>query len=584
MSEMFSQSGYFRRGNALVGVLLVLVAVVRILSSYSHTAQAFDEPTHVGAAMELLDKGTYTLDPVHPPLSRIAIGLPLYVAGERYPSLSLPEANDPNSVGNAILNNSGHYMRNLLLARLGVPPFLLLGCVVVFLWARPEHGGFAGVAAVALFTTLPIVIAFSSIAYTDMAAASTQAASFWAFATWLDKRNMRSTLWMGLAVGLALLAKATTCIYLPAAALSMVALKWAVSRDKETPRPSYKHTATQVAMAGAIAIVVVWAGYGFAVGRVKEGMRLSAESMPSFQHFPAPLGRIGRSLILSDPIVPAPALMRGVATAWVLNKSHPPAYLLGHIKEGGWWYFFLVGVTVKSPIPFLVLVIAGLSFCKGLIKEQRWTVMAPAACALAILLTTMPLKYNAGVRHVLVVFPLLAIVAGYGCSSLWNMPERRRVVGRTAVVGLLLWQCVSTVRASNDYMAYFNEFAGKDPSRVMVAGCDLDCGQDLFALSHELQTRHISHVTLALWTSADMSKLSFPQFEVPQPYKPVTGWFAISLRALRFGDLFHTTYPPDAFAWVGRYRPVALVGKTILLYCIPEAREQKTTGSVSANH
>jgi hypothetical protein len=158
------------------------------------------------------------------------------------------------------------------------------------------------------------------------------------------------------------------------------------------------------------------------------------------------------------------------------------------------------------------------------------------------------------------------------------------VVGRTAVVGFLLWQCVSTVRASNDYMAYFNEFAGKDPSRVMVAGCDLDCGQDLFALSHELQTRHISHVTLALWTSADMSKLSFPQFEVPQPYKPVTGWFAISLRALRFGDLFHTTYPPDAFAWVGRYRPVALVGKTILLYCIPEAREQKTTGSVSANH
>jgi hypothetical protein len=66
-----------------------------------------------------------------------------------------------------------------------------------------------------------------------------------------------------------------------------------------------------------------------------------------------------------------------------------------------------------------------------------------------------------------------------------------------------------------------------------------------------------------------MTKMNLPEFDVPQPYQPVTGWFAISLRALRVGDLFHTTYPPDAFAWLGRYQPVARVGKTILLYKIP---------------
>jgi len=141
--------------------------------------------------------------------------------------------------------------------------------------------------------------------------------------------------------------------------------------------------------------------------------------------------------------------------------------------------------------------------------------------------------------------------------------------GRAGLVALLLWQCVSTVRASSDYIAYFNEFAGKDPSKVMVAGCDLDCGQDLFALSSELKARHVSHASLALWTSADMTKMGLPEFDVPQPYQPVTGWFAISLRALRFGDVFHTTYPPDAFAWLARYQPVARVGKTILLYDIP---------------
>ena len=63
------------------------------------------------------------------------------------------------------------------------------------------------------------------------------------------------------------------------------------------------------------------------------------------------------------PLIPAPALIKGVADAWVLNKEKPEAYLLGHIKGGGWWYFFLLGVAVKSPLPFLILAAIGtLSF------------------------------------------------------------------------------------------------------------------------------------------------------------------------------------------------------------------------------
>ena len=566
---MPSQTDNLRSSCMAVAGFLVLIAGVRVVSTYSHTAQGFDEPCHAGAAIELLDKGTYTLDPVHPPLARIAIGLPLYLAGERFPNLPLPDSRNYNAVGNAILNDHGHYLRNLVLARLGVLPFLLLGCAVVFLWARREHGDFAGVMAVALFTTLPMVLAFSSLAYTDIVAASTQAAAFWALADWLDRGNSRSTLWMGFAVGLALLAKATTCIFLPAAVVSMMVLKWAVARNKTHQARDYKRTAKQVALAGAIAVAVVWAGYGFKVGHVRESMQLSAESMPSFQHFPAPLARIGRDLVLSDPKVPAPALLRGIAMVWVLTKSAPAAYLFGHIKPGGWWYFFLVGVGVKTPIPFLLLAIAGLFSLREFARAGRWTALAPAACALAVLLVTMPVKYDAGVRHVLVVFPLLAIVGGYGCAYLWKLPGRPGQYpawGRAALIVLLLWQCVSTVRASNDYIAYFNELAGKDPSKVLVAGCDLDCGQDLFALSRDLRARHVSRVSLALWTSADMSKVGLPQFDVPQPFQPVTGWFAISLRALRFGDLFHSTYPPGAFAWLSRYQPVAHVGKTILLY------------------
>src|SRR5229473_736327 len=96
-------------------LVLILISLVRIAATYSHTAQTFDEPCHVAAGIEFLDKGTYTLDPVHPPLSRIAIGIPLYLAGERFPHwpTSDPRIRNYNDVGNSVLYDDGHYLRNL---------------------------------------------------------------------------------------------------------------------------------------------------------------------------------------------------------------------------------------------------------------------------------------------------------------------------------------------------------------------------------------------------------------------------------------------------------------------------------------
>ncbi len=559
------------RWSVALCALLALVAVARIISSYSRTSLAFDEPCHIAAAIELLARHTYKLDPVHPPLARIAIGLPLYLAGERYPKLSIPDQQITyHDVGNAVLSSSGHYARNLALARIGVLPFFLLATAIVFLWARREYGDLAAVMAVALFTTLPNVLAFSGIAYTDIVAAATQVGLFFAFVQWLDQPTKRSALWLGLAAGLAFASKATTVIFFPAVAVAIVLGKWLCTRtivgENIPPRQIVRH----VAIVAALAIVTVWASYGFAVGHVRDGMNLSADSIPSFRQFPAPLARAGRWLVASDPLIPAPALIKGVAEAWVLNKEKPAAYLLGHVKEGGWWYFFLVGIAVKSPLPFLVLAAVGVISLKAFDPQRRWRAMAQLLAVLAVLLVTMPVKYNAGVRHVMVVFPLLAIVAGSGCSYLWHQQNGRRPAGRAALILLLSWQLVSTMRAQGDFLAYFNELAGRDPSKVMVAGCDLDCGQDLDLLARELHARHITHATIAMWTSADPSHTDLPGFDVPQAYRPVSGWFAISLRALRFGNSFHMQYPVGAFDWLQAYQPVSRVGKTILLYHIPE--------------
>ena len=555
-------------------VLLALIAALRIVLTYPGTAQAFDEPCHVAAAVEYLDRHTYTLDPVHPPLSRIAIGLPLMLAGVRFPQWPAgdPHLANYNEVGNAILYGNGHHDRNLWLARLAIVPFFLLTAAIVFIWARREFGNLAALAAVFLFTTLPNVLAFSGLAYTDIPTACMQLAAFFAFAIWLDKLTTRSTLLLGTALGLAFLTKLTTLLFFPAAAVAMFLCKAVVERRVSFGEKS-KKAIPQLALASVLAVFILWAGYGFSRGPLFE--HPSQMPAPSFQHFPDPIRGVVRHLFLANPRVPAPELARGLAIVWVLNKTAPPSYLLGKVKNGGWWYFFLVGIAVKTPLPFLLLCAIGVCALPVALAKHHWTVLSPAVCAVAILLATMPVTYDAGTRHVMVVFPLLAITAGWGAAFLWQRAGKFRLPARALVIGLLVCQAVSSLRAGNGYISYFNPLARSDPSKVLVAGCDLDCGQDLVRLSRELQARRIESLHLAIWSSADLEQSGLPPFQVLEPYHPVPGWVAVSLRALRFGDVLHTSNPPDSYAWLLQYKPTAKVGRTIWLYDLPAQEEKK---------
>jgi len=193
-----------KRFVAVVIVLLVLIAVTRVLLTYKLTAQGFDEPGHVAAAIELLDRGTYALDPLHPPLTRIAIGIPLYLAGERFPNwpASDPRIHNYHDVGNSVLYDHGHYLLSLSLARTAVLPFFVLAAGLVFCWTRQEFGEFAGAMAALLFSTLPVVLAFSGLAYTDIATGCMQCTALFAFTRWLEKPTMRSSLVLGVTTGL----------------------------------------------------------------------------------------------------------------------------------------------------------------------------------------------------------------------------------------------------------------------------------------------------------------------------------------------------------------------------------------------
>src|SRR5271168_2199305 len=66
-----------RFGLALI-ILMSLFLAASTWRVYSHT---WDEPEHLAAGLELLDRGRYEYDIEHPPLARVLIAMGPYLAG-----------------------------------------------------------------------------------------------------------------------------------------------------------------------------------------------------------------------------------------------------------------------------------------------------------------------------------------------------------------------------------------------------------------------------------------------------------------------------------------------------------------------
>jgi len=92
-------------------------------------------------------------------------------------------------------------------------------------------------------------------------------------------------------------------------------------------------------------------------------------------------------------------------------------------------------------------------------------------------------------------------------------------------------------------------------------------------LAGELQRRRAPYFHMACLYTGDDRLLGLPAWDDLKPYQPVTGWVAVSFTMLKsYGWLVQQQQlrPESGFAWLERYQPVARVGKSILLYYIPQ--------------
>ena len=532
------------RGVAILLAILIVIALARIVATWRVYSATFDEPAHLAAGMEWLDHGLYQYEELHAPLARIAAaGMP-YLNGFR--SAGRP---GPWAEGNAILDQQGDPRRALTLARLGILPFFVATSLLVFLWARQVANDTTGLLAVLAFTSVPPVLAHSGVATTDAAIMATVCATVYALVRWLERPSPARTAWLGVAAGLALLAKMSALVFLPSAG-GAVLLLWRLSRNRLGP---YLERGVAAAL---IALVVLWGGYRFSVGPLIRWTPPPASSPAP----PTPRQRL--EALARLPIYPAPAYVRGVADILTANREGRRNYFLGEPIQGGRWNFFPVALAVKTPIPFLLLALVG-GATLAVMSRRHPRALAPLVAAGAIFATAMAANINVGVRHILVVYPMLAVAAGLGTLRLWHW-RPRRWIGPMLAVGLAAWLVLESLLAHPDYLPYFNQLAGAHPEEVLVDS-DLDWGQDLFRLADTLRARGIGRVALAYHGKVDLSRQGLPAFTELPARTPTAGWVAASVFRIKLG---YNGGDPDAFAWLRAHTPVSHVGRSINLYWI----------------
>ena len=550
---------------AIAMFVLVGISVVRIVSTYHVFSQTTDEPDHVAPGMEWLQWGTYTFEPLHPPLARVAVALGPYLSG-----LRLKDHRNFWIEGNELLLARGQYLHNLALARVGILPFFLLATFLVWYWARKRYGDGPALVATFLFTTSPVVLAHAGVATTDMPVTALLTAAFMAYVKLLERPSYAQSAVFAAAAALSIISKFSALVFLPACGSTLLLTRWLMRRPTKRNAVASRRTpwGRMIALAALVMFLVVWAGYRFSV---------SSATPPSQRPHYTIDQLVGKSGTLHNlayaaaeyPFIPAPGFFQGMAKIRFKESTGHKSYLLGEVRQRGWWYFFPVALGVKSTIPFLILAIIGGVYLVGSAwaGHETWITLAPLVAALTIFLVVLPSHINIGVRHILPMFPLLAIVAGVGACRFWES-AKPKYAGPVIILALLAWQLVSSIRAHPDYLAYFNEFAGQHPENILLDS-DLDWGQDLLRLSAALQQRRVDQVSIGYFGSSkmDLSKFGLPPFRELQPHQPATGWIAISLWQLKVGGL---GLPDDSFSWLEAYQPVGLVGRSIRLYYIAE--------------
>jgi hypothetical protein len=519
-----------RRVQRVAAAMLLAFLAANALVIARTDTPTVDEFVYLPAGYYHLRTGDLTFDSTNPPLLKMAMALPLLAMDlelERDPRWRDNRTGwGPWIYGTRFMEmNRARYLDAFFAGRLTTIAFAVATGALLWWWAGTMLSPVAALAALAIWCTQPTVIAHGALATLDLGVTALVFAAFVALSRFSATELRPWAALAGALLGLGIAGKGVTLVFLPLVPL-LAALGW-----RGWDRERLLKLADGMVVLAVGAWVVLLAVY-------------------QFSGFP----------------LPAP-VMEGIRfQANASSAGEFPAFLNGGWSQTGWWYYFLEAFVLKTPIPTLVLVVAGLVVIarrRGRGVIDPWIVLPPL-----FLLYVLSFHFgkNYGVRYLLPALPFLALVAGVAVDAFRR--DRRAAI---ALAGLFAWQAGSCVVAAPHQLAYFNLFAGsQDHARRLLLDSNLDWGQDLGRLADYLKAHGVERIGLGYFGHVDPDLYGIAWTLPPQA--PAPGRYAVSANFLA-GYPYAITYADrmigvkrGAWSWLDRLAPTARIGSSIYYF------------------
>ena len=504
-------------------VLLLLVFLGELTFSIRQQSLSWDEGDHIFAGYMSWKKVDFGINPEHPPLVKALAAIPLLPIHLKVP--------DPKGLASFkdeayfdgrdfIFGNGGEAEADRIIfrARMAAASLSLLLGLLVFLAAREMFGDGAALFALALVVFEPNMIAHGAYVTTDMGISCFMFASIYAFYRYVKAPSVGRLIVLGLVSGLALASKHSGVLLLPfGLALIITEILWSSPETRTNKRRVALRLTGAFLAASTIAIVVLWAFYGFRYAARPGGMQLS----PSLAEYARGLKGLEPQVYLALArlhLLPE-SYLYGLVDVRLISDSFS-TYIFGKVYAHGVWFYFPAAFIIKSTAAFMgLLLLTGFAIVTGKLRARREVFFLTIPPVLYLLIATGT-GLNIGARHILPMYPFLSVLIGGATLALAHKDRRWAYV-----VGLLLaWHVVSSARAYPNYLAYSNEFWGGPANTYKyLTDSNTDWGQQLKAVKKYLDNRGVKDCWFAYFAEPS---IHFSAYGIPCKPLPTadSGW------------------------------------------------------------
>ena len=380
----------------------------------------------------------------------------------------------------------------LFRTRMAAATLTLLLALLVFLATKEMFGTGAAFIALSLMAFEPNLLAHGALVTTDAGISCFMFATIYALYRYVKAPSVRRMLIVGVSAGLALAVKHTGIFLFPTLLLigicevirQRIAAKRSVKATTGSRRQALKLAAALVAIT-IIALAVLWSFYGLRYQARPNGLQLNpplAEYVQGLKpHEAWIISTMARLHVLPESYLYGLADVR-------LTAGFYTSYLLGKIYPHGVWFYFPIAFVIKSTLALLALLLLAVAAIAtrrlNCWREILFLIIPPVF----YLLVAMNAGANIGVRHILPLYVFFSALIG---GAAWSFIRQNPKWGY-AVLALLLFHAVSSLRVFPSYIAYSNElWGGSSNTYKNLSDSNADWGQQLKATKQYLDKRGV---------------------------------------------------------------------------------------------